>query len=245
MSKYFKFFPKVSYPQGKNNDATDLVTNLIARYAFEPSFKNNTASFYKYEIKESDTPESIAYKFYGASEKHWIVLNYNDIVDPQYDWPLNYQELNKYIDTKYSAPGYADTANTSVPGLEWSKNVNNIKAYYKVITKINHDGSKYIKKVEIDENSYDELLETTTTYVINKQSNQIQIIQNGTVTLNINSQLASNLDICKTETITKEYKTYYDYENELNESKRTIKLLKPEVVYAIEEEFKKKVNNVI
>jgi hypothetical protein len=42
-----------------------------------------------------------------------------------------------------------------------------------------------------------------------------------------------------TQAITKEKQSYYDYENELNENKRSIKLLKPEFVSAVEKEFKK------
>jgi hypothetical protein len=41
------------------------------------------------------------------------------------------------------------------------------------------------------------------------------------------------------QTISKEKQSYYDYENELNENKRSIKLLKPEFVSAVEKEFKK------
>ena len=37
---------------------------------------------------------------------------------------------------------------------------------------------------------------------------------------------------------TRDAKTYYEYEEELNESKRMIKILKPEFVNAVEEEFK-------
>jgi hypothetical protein len=39
--------------------------------------------------------------------------------------------------------------------------------------------------------------------------------------------------------ISKETQSYYDYEMELNESKRSIKLLKPEFVSAVEEEFRR------
>jgi hypothetical protein len=41
------------------------------------------------------------------------------------------------------------------------------------------------------------------------------------------------------QVITKEKKTHYTYETEENEAKRTIKLLKPEFVSAVEKEFKK------
>jgi hypothetical protein len=39
--------------------------------------------------------------------------------------------------------------------------------------------------------------------------------------------------------ISKETQSYYDYEMELNESKRSIKLLKPEFVPNVEQEFRR------
>jgi len=42
-----------------------------------------------------------------------------------------------------------------------------------------------------------------------------------------------------TQAVTKEKKTYYEYEQEENEAKREIVLLKPEFVPQIEKEFKK------
>jgi formylmethanofuran dehydrogenase subunit E-like metal-binding protein len=42
-----------------------------------------------------------------------------------------------------------------------------------------------------------------------------------------------------TQRVTKETQSYYQYEVDLNETKRTIKLIKPEFVPAIEKEFKK------
>jgi hypothetical protein len=42
-----------------------------------------------------------------------------------------------------------------------------------------------------------------------------------------------------TQTVTKTFQTYYDYEIEENEKKRTIKLLKPEFIPFVEKEFKR------
>jgi hypothetical protein len=42
-----------------------------------------------------------------------------------------------------------------------------------------------------------------------------------------------------TQTVTREKKTYYEYEQEENEAKREINLLKPEFVPQIEKEFKR------
>ena len=71
---------------------------------------------------------------------------FNDIIDPQFDWPLDSRTIIEYIDYKYSAPEYADTANTNVSGLSWAKNISNVKSYYKTITTTNSDGTENFQK---------------------------------------------------------------------------------------------------
>jgi len=215
MAKYFNYFPKTFYNTDNKKTSVDVVTNIMARFSFEQSLKENSSAFYPYQIKDGDTPEIIASKYYGNVERHWIVLLFNDIVDPQFDWPLQYKVFNEFLDKKYSEPEYADTANTSVSGLSWAKSQSNIQSYYKVITTtLNSEGVTYTDKIEIDENTYNELPDSTTVYT-----------------------LPNNTTI--TEKISKEIKTYYDYEEELNESKRKINLLKTEFVSEVEKEFKR------
>ena len=213
MSKYFNYFPKTLYTNELNNSGIDSVTNIISRFSFEENLKENISALYEYDIQESDTPEIIAHKYYGDIEKHWVVLLFNDIMDPQYDWPLQYSSFIKYIDNKYSANNYADTANTSVTGLSWSQNTNNIKSYFKIITQSSGDND-FVEKIEVDGNTYANIAASTSNYTL----------QNG-----------SNLTI----TTTKETQTYYDFELEENENKRKIKLLKSEFIYEVEKEFKK------
>jgi hypothetical protein len=217
MAKYFNYFPKTVYSTDTKSNALDTVTNLIARFSFEQNLKENSSVFYFYDIKDGDSPEIIARKFYENVERHWIVLLFNDIVDPQFDWPLESRTLNEYIDRKYSSPEYADTANTSVSGLSWAKSLSNVHSYYKVITETTFDKTT-VQKLEID----------SLTYANNT------LMQNGT---NQNYLLGDNTSV--NIKITKETKSYYDYELEENEKKRKIKLLKPEFVSAVEKEFKR------
>jgi hypothetical protein len=217
MANYFNYFPVTYYSVDANTSSLDVVTNIISRFGFEKSLKENSSAFYEYEIKETDTPEIIASKFYGNSERHWMVLMFNDILDPQFDWPLQYDTLIKYIDDKYSKSNYADTANTSVSGLTWAMNNNNTKAYYKVVTRktgsSNIDAKTITEKIEIDANTYANVIASTN---------------------NITLQSGTKI----TETTVKEKITYYDYEIQANEDKRTIRLLKSEFVKDIMEEFK-------
>lgn len=215
MAKFFNYYPKTFYDlQDRHSPGVDTVTNIIARFGFEKKLKENESAFYKYSIKDSDTPEIIAAKFYDHVERHWIVLLFNDIIDPQYDWPLESRNLIQYIDKKYSANQYADTANTSVSGLSWSQNTSNVESYFKIITRTSADGTDIIEKFSVDANTYANVAASSTTY-----------------TLNNNSTI--------TETVSKETQTYYDYEMALNEAKREIKLLKREFVPEVEKEFKR------
>ena len=214
MAKFFKFYPKTPYVSNTSSSGVEVVTNIIARFAFENKLKENANAFYKYTIKDSDNPEIIARKIYGNSERHWIVLLFNDIIDPQFDWPLKYETFTRYVDEKYSTSDYADTANTSVSGLSWAQNVSNVQSYYKVITRTSADGTQIQEKLEVDANTYANIGTSQVSYTLSDSSTIV-------------------------ESITTDTKTYYDYENELNEAKREIKILKEEFVSQVEKEFKR------
>lgn len=205
MSKYFSLFPKTVYTSNKEDG--DAVTNIISRFGFEKSYKDNSAVYYEYNIQDSDTPEIIAHKMYGNSERHWIVLMMNDIVDPQYDWPLDQRTLIRFIDEKYTA-----NASTGQTGINWAQQNNH--SYYKIETRTtNATGTKLETRIEVDANTYTNTSVSTTSVTLS-DGNQITIA------------------------VTKEPKSYYDYEYDLNESKRTIKLIKPNFVNQLEEELK-------
>jgi len=212
MARYFNYFPSTIYTSSANSSGLDIVTNITARFGFERTLKENGASFYKYDIQDSDTPEIIASKFYDNPERHWIVLAFNDIYDPQWDWPLPQNSLIKYIDEKYSANGSANTP--AQTGIVWSQSVNNVHSYYKVITRTNSDDQSIVETVQLDANTW----ANTAAYNVN------YTLQDGSV---IN------------ETLEKTRKTFYEYEVEENDKKRTINLLKAEFVPAVEKEFKR------
>ena len=212
MAKYFNYFPKTFYSNNNLTTGLDTVTNIISRFTFEQTLKDNSSAFYKYSVQDSDTPEIIAYKYYGSSERHWVVLLFNDIIDPQFDWPLKYDTFINFVDEKYTANGAANT--TVQSGLAWAMSVNNVQAYYKIVTKTDIDNISLVEKIQVDANVYANVASTTQVFT-----------------------LADGATI--TQIITKEKKTYYDYEMEENESKREIRLIKNEFIPQIEKEFKK------
>ena len=216
MARYFNVFPKIDYDL-ENSNQLEFVTNIVSRFGIDEKLKENTSIYYKYNIEDGETPEILAAKYYGSPEKHWVILAMNDIVDPQFDWPLTYSQFNEYIASKYSANIYADTANTGIPGLSWSQNINNVHSYYKVVTKQIND-TITVDRFNVDANTY----ANNTLMGINFDGGDTYNLQDGSF-VNIK--------------ITKTLQSYYDYENELNVNKRAIKMLRPEYTSALETEL--------
>ena len=209
MAKYFNNFPKEYYTLEDKPNGLDIVTNIISRFSLEQSFKENTSIYEKYNVQDSDTPEIIAAKIYDSPERHWIVLAMNDVVDAQWDWPLDYRTLISFIDDKYTANANVAAGQT---GLVWAQQ--NTQSYYSVEKRTTVKNGEYLeKKVQVDANTYANVTVKSSNVTL-KDGNQITI------------------------SVTKESKTYYDYELAENENKRQIKILKPEFAYALEQELK-------
>jgi hypothetical protein len=211
MATFFNYYPKTFYTSN-NTTGLESVTNLITRFKFEEGIKQNSAASYKYSIQDGDTPEIIADKYYGDVEKHWVVLLFNDIVDPQFDWPLDSRQIIEYIDKKYAANGAANT--TVQSGIAWALSENNVQGYFKIITTTSFDGTQKIEKLQVDQNLYANIAATTTSYT---------------------TQAGESVTVA----VTKETQSFYNYEINLNESKREIKLLKREFIDAVNKEFKR------
>jgi hypothetical protein len=99
--KYFDTLPKIIYSNPITGNQ-NIMTNLMVRASIIPSLLNNPMVFYQYNVQEGDTPEIVAYKYYGDSYRYWAVLFANQYLDPQWDWPLSYNEFNAYIQDKYT-----------------------------------------------------------------------------------------------------------------------------------------------
>jgi hypothetical protein len=104
MQAYLNKFPKLFYTK---DNKTTVVTNLLIRIATIKGNIDPAAIYYQYDIQEGDTPEIIAHKYYGDSGYHWVVMLFNDIYDPFYDWPMTYQQFTEFIISKYGSQAAA------------------------------------------------------------------------------------------------------------------------------------------
>jgi hypothetical protein len=102
MSAYFTYFPTTENDL-EQNGSVESVTNILRRFKVKNSVKDRLDVYYDYQIRAGDRPDTIAEKYYGSSAHAWIVLHYNDIIDPIFDWPLFNQDLDNYIKSKYGS----------------------------------------------------------------------------------------------------------------------------------------------
>ena len=100
---YFSKFPKGLYDID-GNGVNKLVTDLMVRVKLREKIKDELAIYDSYDVPNGETPEITAFKHFGDSEYHWIILITNNMTDAYYDWPLSTQAFETYITDKYTNP---------------------------------------------------------------------------------------------------------------------------------------------
>lgn len=189
--KYFQALPLMLRTNEKGQ--TQTLVNLTARAALVQSLLKNPLMFYSYDIQEGETPEIIAHRYYDNSYRYWLILFANQMLDPQWDWPLTSAEFEKYM-------------------LNFTDPYTTVHHHEKIITQYDSKSMKTtVNKIIIGQSEYDSLVESTQTVTF----------PTSTVTI----------------TTTKNIESVYEYEYKLNESKRTIKVIKEEYAPKVEEEL--------
>jgi hypothetical protein len=125
MSNYFSYFPTTEHDLTNNGQKVKL-TNILRRFKIKSSVKSGINVYFDYEIQSGDRPDTIAEKYYGSPAYAWIVLHFNDIIDPVFEWPLFDQDFANYMKGKYnSIPSAQATVHEYRQILNQSKVLNN------------------------------------------------------------------------------------------------------------------------
>ena len=64
--------------------------------------RTNVLLYDTYDVRDGETPESIADKLYGDTNLHYIVMLVNNITDRYHGWPMNGAQFLQYVNDKYS-----------------------------------------------------------------------------------------------------------------------------------------------
>jgi hypothetical protein len=213
--KYFQSFPQIASIDYVGNNV--VLTNIMVRSEILPNLLNNPLLFYSYDIQNGDTPEIIAEKYYSDSYRYWIVLFANQIIDPQWNWPMTTSVFQDYIVDKYTS-ATANALHISANTVTTSQ----VIAYTQGTIK------NYIKSVTVSDN----LSQTpnTTIYMIDSTAY---------ANVPVNKTQASFPGGAIVSQITNKYtQSIYDYELQQNETRRNINLVNVQYISQFEKQFK-------
>ena len=106
MSNYFNRLPNFEYvnrlPDAKISDYIQ-VKNLFKKGVIREDIFQDITFFTKYQIQGDDRPDNVAAKVYGDPTLDWIVLQSNNIINVQTEWPLSQNRFDEYCLAKYGS----------------------------------------------------------------------------------------------------------------------------------------------
>ena len=87
----------------KNDGNYKLLPDILRRVKLRAKVKSGGMIFDRYDVKEGERPEDIAFKWFGDPELHWVILMTNNVTDRYYGWPMNSVQFAEFLTDKYGA----------------------------------------------------------------------------------------------------------------------------------------------
>ena len=99
---YFNKFPLMVYDI-KGDENYKLLPDILKRVKLRSGLSASRFVFDKYNVKEGEKPEDIAFKYYGDPQYHWVVMMVNNLTDRYYQWPMTQPDFEDFLTDKYGA----------------------------------------------------------------------------------------------------------------------------------------------
>jgi hypothetical protein len=214
---------------------------------------NNASAYYLYEIQDGETPDILAERVYGDPGANWMIIYANNILDPQWEWPLDDNTFKDYITDKYGSLSNAATT---------------IHHYEKVVESTAGSNDTYTRVYEINgfrltENNLNVPYDYYTPYQLPFPitSADSTLITADCTLYTVDDDYSEKVhdtslptvgspivyDVNDTGVAVNVYGravTCYDYETQLNDQRRVIKVVKAVYYNQIMTEFKSLVKNL-
>lgn len=218
MASYFSYFPSFNYVSRSairaSNDEYIAVKNIFKRPKLRGDLKEVFTAFADYVIAEDMRPDEVASSVYGDPRYDWVVLIANDITDYRSQWPLDSNSFEKYCLEKYG----------SYEKLE------EIHHYETSIFRDEYERLVLPPGLKVDSNFTMKYLQSTPsrTYEVNYG---VVDSQTNFTTDNVGTVKDRNGNVLKNTKVVGV--TNYQYETDLNDGKRRIKVVRPEYLDTI------------
>ena len=233
---YFKHFPTIDFDlknDGNLIEAKDIFRSIRISGAVEDAI----SGYEYYYVGDQDRPDVTATKLYGDATLYWLFWMVNDHLAVHSDWPKSQRVLERFIKRKYSgkslvAPFQSDiVSNSDSKFFQGEKVVGSTSSAFGFVTKIDPtnqqiilndiEGSFQVGETVTGSNS-------TKSFIISSVRNfsdaphHYEDSEGNKTTISNGNTPVSN----------------HDYEQQLNDDKRSIKYIKGECVSQLLREFK-------
>lgn len=239
---YFANFPKIVY----DFDATvgtnyQIVTDITRNVRLRKKILENITLYDYYDMKEGETPEIVSERIYGTPYYHWVIMLANQRYDYVNDFPVNQLELDALIQQRYGVNKIEHIHHYSYNGF--IREGVNILVLRESTLLGGGIGMMAVGKILVSQtNGYlgridDILVESdNATVTVSVSLRNGKFMPNETLTIQ-NEPTFVEVQTC---TIPENYTvtSNYQYEFDLNESKRRIKIIDPALVEQLIKEFK-------
>ena len=85
------------------NKEYKLLPDILRRVKLRSGLLSGAFLFDKYDVKDGEKPEDVAFKWFGDPEYHWVILMTNNVTDRYYQWPLSQPQFAEHLTDKYGA----------------------------------------------------------------------------------------------------------------------------------------------
>lgn len=127
---YFSKFPKIYYDFDKFGDgerSLQILRDITLNVRVRKAILENITLYDEYDIQDGDTPEIIAEKLYGDPTLHWVLMLVNQRYDYLNDFPIQTSEFNEHVTEVYGSGNEYKVHHYVKDGL-----IQEAKAYLKI-----------------------------------------------------------------------------------------------------------------
>ena len=224
-TKFFKNFPEITYKLPNNKIVR--IKDFFRKSKIEQEAVNSIIDYNIYELTDGERPDIVASKLYGDSNLHWTLFIVNDI-ENYFDWHKDFGTFERYIDKKY--PGQLTDIVSSTNKFLLGEKVTSSSSEGRVIEvsplekRICIEGGNFVANQQItgavSGNSF------TPTSVINHRDGISYYINSDGLRRNTETSGFTGVSL-------------YEEEFEINESKRFIKYIQPNLITRVVNRFEK------
>ena len=233
--KYFKHFPTINFDvknDGNLIQAKDIFRNIRVSSDAEDAI----TGYEYYYINDQDRPDVLATKLYGDATLYWLFWMVNDQFATFSDWPKSQSILDKFINRKYSGKALVSNQQSDIVSssdskfLQGEKVIGSTSSAFGFVTKIDPTNKQLIL------NDVQGIFQDNETVTGSQSSKSFTI--SSVRNFSDSPHHYVNSDGNKTTSETTTMVTNREYEQTLNDSKRSIKYIKTSMIPQLLREFK-------